>query len=112
MVNAQKRSLICFQNRNLAKLIEGGAKLMYAIIETGGKQYKVSEGDVIFVEKLNAEEGAAVKFDKALMPRLLLRANPRRLSCLSISPKKAKRSKKVTDRLTQKFRSKRSMRNL
>ena len=40
---------------------------MYAIIETGGKQYKVSEGDVIFVEKLVAEEGAAVKFDKVLV---------------------------------------------
>ena len=39
---------------------------MYAIIETGGKQYKVSEGDVIFVEKLVAEEGASVKFDKVL----------------------------------------------
>ena len=40
---------------------------MYAIIETGGKQYKVSEGDVIFVEKLNVEEGAEVIFDKVLM---------------------------------------------
>ena len=30
---------------------------MYAIIATGGKQYKVSEGDEIFVEKLDAEEG-------------------------------------------------------
>ena len=40
---------------------------MYAIIETGGKQYKVSEGDVIFVEKLVAEEGASVKFDKVLV---------------------------------------------
>ncbi len=39
---------------------------MYAIIETGGKQYKVSEGDVIFVEKLCGDEGAAVKFDKVL----------------------------------------------
>ena len=39
---------------------------MYAIIETGGKQYKVSEGDVIFVEKLEAEEGASVSFDKVL----------------------------------------------
>ena len=36
---------------------------MYAIIETGGKQYKVNEGDVIFVEKLGAEEGATVVFD-------------------------------------------------
>ena len=39
---------------------------MYAIIATGGKQYKVSEGDVIFVEKLEAEEGATVTFDQVL----------------------------------------------
>lgn len=37
-----------------------------AIIETGGKQYRVTEGDVIFVEKLDAEEGASVTFDKVL----------------------------------------------
>ena len=40
---------------------------MYAVIETGGKQYKVSEGDVIFVEKLGVEEGEAVTFDKVLV---------------------------------------------
>ncbi|MBQ7108767.1 MAG: 50S ribosomal protein L21 [Clostridia bacterium] len=40
---------------------------MYAIIETGGKQYKVEQGDVVFIEKLNAEEGAAVTFDKVLV---------------------------------------------
>ena len=39
---------------------------MYAIIATGGKQYKVSEGDVIFVEKLEAAEGDAVEFDQVL----------------------------------------------
>ncbi len=39
---------------------------MYAIIATGGKQYKVSEGDVIYVEKLDAEAGAAVTFDQVL----------------------------------------------
>lgn len=39
---------------------------MYAILETGGKQYKVSEGDVIYVEKLGVEDGAAVTFDKVL----------------------------------------------
>ena len=39
---------------------------MYAIIVTGGKQYKVSEGDVIFIEKLAANEGDAVKFDQVL----------------------------------------------
>ena len=39
---------------------------MYAIFETGGKQYKVEEGSVIFVEKLEAEEGETVTFDKVL----------------------------------------------
>ena len=40
---------------------------MYAVIVTGGKQYKVAEGDTLFVEKLNAEEGSAVTFDQVLM---------------------------------------------
>lgn len=40
---------------------------MYAVIVTGGKQYKVSEGDTLFIEKLNAEEGEAVTFDNVLM---------------------------------------------
>ena len=40
---------------------------MKAIIETGGKQYYVSEGDVIYIEKLDAEEGKEVVFDKVLM---------------------------------------------
>ena len=39
---------------------------MYAIIETGGKQYKVSEGDIIRVEKLDAEEGSEYTFDQVL----------------------------------------------
>ena len=39
---------------------------MYAIIKTGGKQYKVAEGDVIMVEKLAAGEGEAVVFDQVL----------------------------------------------
>ena len=39
---------------------------MFAIFVTGGKQYKVAEGDVIFVEKLGLEEGAKVTFDKVL----------------------------------------------
>jgi large subunit ribosomal protein L21 len=39
---------------------------MYAIIETGGKQYKVQEGDVLFIEKLNAAEGDVVSFDRVL----------------------------------------------
>lgn len=39
---------------------------MYAIIATGGKQYKVSEGDVIKVEKLDAEAGSIVSFDQVI----------------------------------------------
>lgn len=35
---------------------------MYAVIETGGKQYKVQQGDVIYVEKLLADEGSSVEF--------------------------------------------------
>lgn len=39
---------------------------MFAVIETGGKQYKVNEGDVVFIEKLEVEAGAEVTFDKVL----------------------------------------------
>jgi large subunit ribosomal protein L21 len=39
---------------------------MYAIIETGGKQYKVQEGDVLFIEKLNANEGESITFDQVV----------------------------------------------
>ena len=39
---------------------------MFAIIETGGKQYKVAEGDIIFVEKLDVAEGETYTFDKVL----------------------------------------------
>ena len=40
---------------------------MYAIIATGGKQYKVAEGDIIKVEKLGAAEGETVTFDQVLL---------------------------------------------
>ncbi len=40
---------------------------MFAIIETGGKQYKVNEGDVIFVEKLDVTEGDKITFDRVLV---------------------------------------------
>ena len=39
---------------------------MQAIIVTGGKQYKVSEGDVLFIEKLEAEAGETITFDQVL----------------------------------------------
>ena len=40
--------------------------MKHAVIETGGKQYRVAEGDVIYVEKLNAADGETVTFDKVL----------------------------------------------
>ena len=39
---------------------------MYAVIETGGKQYKVAQGDVLYIEKLGVEADAEVTFDKVL----------------------------------------------
>ena len=44
----------------------GATSLKHAIIVTGGKQYRVDEGDVIFVEKLDVEDGETVKFDRVL----------------------------------------------
>ena len=40
---------------------------MYAVIKTGGKQYRVEEGQTIRVEKLNADEGSTVELDEVLM---------------------------------------------
>ena len=39
---------------------------MYAIIETGGKQYKVQAGDTVFIEKLNVEQDQEITFDKVI----------------------------------------------
>lgn len=44
----------------------GATSLKHAIIVTGGKQYRVAEGDVIFVEKLDVEAGETVTFDRVL----------------------------------------------
>jgi large subunit ribosomal protein L21 len=41
--------------------------LMYAVIQTGGKQYRVEEGTTLKIEKLDLEEGGSVDFDKVLM---------------------------------------------
>ena len=40
--------------------------MLHAIIETGGKQYRVGEGDILFIEKLNVNDGDEVVFDKVL----------------------------------------------
>ena len=42
-------------------------KRVYAVIKTGGKQYRVQQGDVIFVEKINAQADEAVTFDEVLL---------------------------------------------
>ena len=44
---------------------------MYAVIKTGGKQYRVAEGQTLKIEKLDVEEGAAVEFDTVLMLSLI-----------------------------------------
>lgn len=44
-----------------------GVPEMYAVIKTGGKQYRVSEGDTLRVESLDANEGDSVDFDEVLM---------------------------------------------
>ena len=46
--------------------IKAGANQMYAIIETGGKQYRVENGDVIYVEKLGVAAEETVTFDKVI----------------------------------------------
>lgn len=50
----------------IASLEEGRCQKMYAIIETGGKQYQVNEGDVVFIEKLNVTADENVIFDKVV----------------------------------------------
>ena len=42
-------------------------KMSYAVFKTGGKQYRVSEGDILDVEKLNLEEGAETSYDEVLL---------------------------------------------
>ncbi len=56
----------CVYTPIVANLHESEVLFMFAIFVTGGKQYKVAEGDVIFVEKLGVAEGEKVTFDKVL----------------------------------------------
>ncbi len=77
---------------------------MYAVIETGGKQYQVNEGDVLFIEKLAAEADETVTFDKVTVQQFLLRssrtARLRRLLFSLTSLRRARRRSRVTDSLT------------
>jgi large subunit ribosomal protein L21 len=47
--------------------VVAGVSDMYAVIKTGGKQYRVSQGDTLRVEKLDAGEGESVEFERVLM---------------------------------------------
>ena len=103
---------------------------MYAIIATGGKQYKVAEGDVIKVERLGAAAGEAVTFDQVLAVNngemkigcptvegatvsatVVKEGKGKKLSFTSIREKLATIRKMVTDSSLQKLRSKRSTLN-
>ena len=103
---------------------------MYAIIATGGKQYKVAEGDIIKVEKLGVDAGETVTFDQVLavsngdlsigcptvagqlFPEPLSRkARRRRLLCTSIRGKLAITRRMATDSFILRSRLTRSMHN-
>ena len=73
---------------------------MYAVIETGGKQYQVKQGDVVFIEKLNAEEESTVTFDKvvAVSKEDGLTVGAPYVACATVSAKVLKngKAKKIT----------------
>ena len=97
---------------------------MYAIIETGGKQYKVAEGDIITVEKLGVEAGQEYTFDKVLVlakdgnvkvgapyvegaavtASVTVPAKRKKLSFTNTNPKKVSTRKTATDSLSQNCR--------
>ena len=62
---------LCYKIPRLRRVVVNlnitGIKYMYAVIKSGGKQYKVQQGDTIRVEKINAEEGGEVSMDEVLM---------------------------------------------
>ena len=64
---AQKRFLNIYDIPSRRVLENEGGKKMKAVIETGGKQYYVTEGTELYIEKLDLEAGKKVKFDKVLM---------------------------------------------
>lgn len=97
---------------------------MYAIIETGGKQYKVESGDVIYVEKLTAQENDTVDFkvvalatendmkvgspyvaDAKVTGKVLKNGKGKKLPLPHISPRRAKRERWVTDSLIRRLKS-------
>ena len=66
-VNRLEKVKTDYQYLKSESLVKKGGIIMYAVIKVGGKQYRVSEGDEIFVEKLNANKDDVVTFDQVLM---------------------------------------------
>ena len=104
---------------------------MYAIIATGGKQYKVAEGDIIRVEKLGAEAGETVTFDQVLVVNngelvvgdptvkgatvsasVIAEGKAKKVIVYRYKNKSAITRRMVTDRLSRRLRSTRSMRDI
>ena len=101
---------------------------MKAVIVTGGKQYTVAEGDVLFIEKLNAEAEATVKFDTVLAvldgentkigapvvegaaveAKVVRTARARRSTSSSTRPRRARRSTSAIVSPTPRWKSPRS----
>ena len=77
---------------------------MYAVVVTGGKQYKVSEGDVLYIEKLNAEADAEVTFDNVL-------ARVRKSLYLLTSQRRTRSARRVIVSHIQRLRLPRLMHN-
>ena len=70
---------------------------MYAIIESCGRQYKVAEGDVVFFEKLNAEEGKKITFDNVVLlseeGKVVSHGKGKKIIVFKMKPKKNERKK-------------------
>ena len=74
---------------------------MYAIIETGGKQYKVQAGDVVFIEKLDVEPEQEITFDKVRFSRT---ARLRKSPSSPTSPRRTRSASSVTDSPTPRWK--------
>ena len=80
---------------------------MYAVIETGGKQYQVKEGDTLFIEKLNVEAEQSVNFDKVVavgtdngltvgapyVENAVVEAKAKKITVFTYKPKKGEKKK-------------------
>ena len=93
-----------------SEFIQKEVYIMYAIIKTGGKQYRVSVGDVVYVEKLNAQEEENVEFDVIAVGKedgmvVGTPVSPKRLLYSPTDPKKTANARWATDSHIPKLRS-------